>query len=158
MNYQKPWQKTVQIRMWILQNPSYDVHVASFKIRSLHDLRDSHIPEDLAQVKFHVCQNSARICSTTYVYTMQPICNPKPQHIRNWSAAAWRPHYLCCRILVFFHHLHLIMHSFLQSQNFVCVSKMLFPKFCVCFKHVISKFLCVFQKCYFQFFIIFFWS
>ena len=33
--------------MWILQNPSYDGYVASFKIRSLHDVRDSHVLEHL---------------------------------------------------------------------------------------------------------------
>jgi len=64
--------------MWILQNPSYNGYVASFKIRSLRDLSNSHVLEDLAQVEFYGRQNSARTRSTTYVYTRQPTCDPNP--------------------------------------------------------------------------------
>jgi hypothetical protein len=120
--------------MQILQNPSYDGYVASFNIRSLHDLCNSHFLEDVAQVKYYGRQNSARTHSTKYIHTYNAAHlqskAPTHQKLNCCSMTAALPVLLPTGILP------------PPSSHYAFFPAKL--KFGVCFK-----------KCYFQFFIFF---
>jgi hypothetical protein len=96
-------------------------HICPSGVGTLHTLpylRNSYVPEGSAQIGFFASRNWLQVWSAAFVYMYHKVqFEFKLKHTGTRSAAAWPPHRLCYRPIIFFPNNRLTWLSYPQRKH-----------------------------------------